>query len=322
MYIKRRDALRLAAATGAGWITTPLVGAFHHTQRVLDTHIHLFDPRRPGGVPWPLPTDAIYAPTLPDRYAKLATPFGVRGAIVVEASPRVEDNNWVLHVAAANPIIVGFVGNLVPGSPAYDQQLETFRSNALFLGIRCGNLWNRDLTADCRRPDFLAGLKRLADYGLQLDSANPDPSLIDGILYISQTIPDLRIVVDHLPSLQLPSDANIREDCIKHLRQLATNPNIFIKLSEIPVQFDDRVPLDLAYYKDHLDQIWEIFGEDHILFGSDWPNSDHLAPYNDTVNLVRSYIATKSTTAQEKFFWSNSIAAYRWKPRRPNQVHA
>ena len=60
---------------------------------VIDTHIHLFDTARPGGVPWP-PKDnkALYMPALPPRYRKLAEPFGIVGAIEVEASPIIEDN--------------------------------------------------------------------------------------------------------------------------------------------------------------------------------------------------------------------------------------
>jgi predicted TIM-barrel fold metal-dependent hydrolase len=52
---------------------------------VIDAHIHLFDPTRPGGVPWPPKTDAVlYHPALPARYAPLAQPHGVVGAIAVE----------------------------------------------------------------------------------------------------------------------------------------------------------------------------------------------------------------------------------------------
>src|SRR4051794_24172689 len=66
---------------------------------IIDSHIHLFDPTRPGGVPWPEKTDtALYRPALPDRYQRMASPFGVVGAIAVEASPLTSDNDWLLNV--------------------------------------------------------------------------------------------------------------------------------------------------------------------------------------------------------------------------------
>ena len=68
-------------------------------------------------MPWPEKTDVIYKPSLPDRYASIARPFGVVGAIVVEASPLASDNDWVLSLAANHPILVGMVGDLIPGTP-------------------------------------------------------------------------------------------------------------------------------------------------------------------------------------------------------------
>jgi predicted TIM-barrel fold metal-dependent hydrolase len=92
-----------------------------------------------------------------------------------------------------------------------------------------------------------------------------------------------------------------------------------VKLSEIPVVANGKLVTDPLAYRDSLDAIWSVFGEDRILFGSDWPNSDHVATYAETVGIVRGYISQKSHAAQEKYFWKNSIAAYKWKRRRPNQ---
>src|SRR3954462_3185906 len=104
---------------------------------VIDTHIHLFDPTRPQGVPWPdKKNTALYKPALPDRYRKLAEPHGVVGAIEVEASPWLEDNQWVLDIAAKDRIIVGTVGDLEPGKPEFARDLNRFHKNPLFRGIR------------------------------------------------------------------------------------------------------------------------------------------------------------------------------------------
>ena len=106
---------------------------------IIDTHIHLFDPTRPQGVPWPEKTDAVlYKPALTDRYRKIAVPLGITGAIEVEASPWLEDNQWVLDIAARDPIIVGTVGDLEPGKPDFGKHLDRFHRNPLF---RRNSLW-------------------------------------------------------------------------------------------------------------------------------------------------------------------------------------
>lgn len=305
--------LRAAAGVAVGAPSAP------PATPVIDAHIHLFDPRRPGGIPWPEKTDPIYRPALPDRYAAIAQPFGVVGAIAVEASPLPADNDWVLDLIANHPIIVGFVGNLRPGSPSFGADLDRLRANPLFLGIRCGNLWNRDLLADADNPAFVADLRRLSSAGLAMDSANPDPNLIEALLRISRQVPELRIVIDHLPHAALPTDPAQLRQYESNLRTLAANPQVFVKLSEIPVKQDARLVTDPAFYRPHLDELWSFFGEDRVLFGSDWPNSDHVATYKETFGIVRRYVTEKGHAATEKFFHQNSCAAYRWHARTPEQ---
>jgi predicted TIM-barrel fold metal-dependent hydrolase len=286
---------------------------------VIDTHIHLFDPGRPGGVPWPAKTDtALYQAALPDRYARIARPMGVVGAIVIEASPLATDNDWVLNQAANHPIIVGMVGDLIPGTTSYQKDLERLQANPLFLGIRYGNLWNRDLAVDAQKPEFLPGLKMLADRGLVLDSANPDSSLIRAIARVADQLPALRIVIDHLPTARVPADAAARDEYWSLLRHLAQNKNIFVKLSEVAAARIEETG-GPNFYRERLDALWDIFGEDHVLYASDWPNSDHHATYEETISIVRNYVEPKGRSVAEKFFWKNSVAAYHWQHRQADQ---
>jgi predicted TIM-barrel fold metal-dependent hydrolase len=265
----------------------------------------LFDPTRPQGVPWPEPSNTtLYRPALPERYRKLAVPFGVKGAVVVEASPWLEDNQWVLDLAAKDPIIVGVVGDLEPGKPEFAKQLERFHANPLFRGIRHGNLWGRDLSAEIERPEFVAGLKLLAQAGLSLDTANMDPKLIAAVVRVTDRVPELRVVIDHLPQMQKPADP-------AHMRALGSRPQVYVKISEVLRRIDGQVPTDLSIYRATIGQIVDTFGEDRILFGSDWPNSDQWRPYADVFNVVREYFAGKSRAVAEKYFSKNAVQAYR-----------
>jgi predicted TIM-barrel fold metal-dependent hydrolase len=324
----RREMLKI----GVGFAVANLTSAMAQPSQakrtgipILDAHIHLFDPTRPGGVPWPFKTDTVlYKPALPARYEQVTQGLGVVGAIAVEASPLASDNDWVLQQAAGNTKIVGVVGNLIPGSPTFAAQLDRLHTNPLLVGIRYGNLWDRDLYADIRKPGFVPDLRRLASAGLtstglSLDSANPDARLIEALLALSQQVPELRIVIDHLPNATLPTEADALKQYWANLRALGQNPRVFFKLSEVPVRQGERLRTEPSFYREKLDALWAIFGEDRILFGSDWPNSDHIATYAETLGIVREYVAAKGPEASEKYFWKNSIAAYRWKPRRPDQ---
>jgi len=319
----RRDTIaRLKRRT---FLLASLASAQNPPIPVIDTHIHLFDVSRPQGVPWPPKENTVlYKTALPDRYRKLATEFGIVGAIEIEASPWLEDNQWVLDVAAKDEILVGTVGDIEPGTPDFRKHLDRFHRNPLFRGIRYGNLWPRDGHTDdldkmIDRREFVADLKALDGAGLVLDSANPNPRLIHGLLRASDAVPNLRIVIDHLPKLEIPTDAAAKKAYYADLHELGKRPQVFVKISSVLRNVNGRVPEDLGFYRGLLDELWGIFGEDRVLYGSDWPNSDSLAEYPHIFRIVHEYVATKPREAQEKYFWRNSRAAYKWIKRDPAQ---
>jgi L-fuconolactonase len=284
------------------------------TTAIVDTHIHLFDPTRPQGVPWPDKANTVlYQPALPDRYRKISGPLGITGAIVVEASPWVEDNQWVLDITKNEPLILGLVGNLEPGKPEFAKQFERFQKDRRFLGIRYGNLWGRDLAAQVSRTEFVQDVKLLAKAGLSLDTANQNPKLISAVVKLTDAVPDLRVIIDHLPQMRTPEQTDVMKQYRQDLRTLGKRPQVYVKLSEVFRRVDGQVPRDLSNYRETLDDIYTIFGDDRVLYGSDWPNSDTWRPFGDGLRLMQEYFATKSPAAAEKYFWKNSVAAYRWK---------
>ena len=321
--MRRREFVKIALCGAADLAVGRSFASEPSRTPIIDGHIHLFDPTRPGGIPWPAKTDTVlYRPALPARYASIAEPLGIVGAIAIEASPLATDNDWLLQVAESSPIIVGIVGDLVPGSPSYHKDLERLRANPLFLGFRYGNLWKRNLAIDLEMSGFVDGLKALSQAGLVFETANPDPELIAAIVEVSDRVPDLRIVIDHLPHAVLPVKLKARREYEAKLHQLAQRPQVFVKLSEIPVSIAGKLVTDISFYQPGLDTIWELFGSKRIFFGSDWPNSDTVASYAETLQIVRTYIARKGPDVQEQFFWKNSASAYRWHKRAPTQPTA
>ena len=279
-----------------------------YTGPIIDSHLHLFDPRRPQGIPWPEPGNRLYAAHLPRDYWTVASSHNVVGAIAVEASPWRDDNRWILETLRSDPRMLGFVGNLDPLHADFAADLAALVQEPLFLGLRYGNLWDRDLLLDQTRPGFINGLRQLAASGRSLDSANPNPRLIKGLLKLSDALPELRIIVDHLPNAQVPAG----EEAAYHadLLRLAERPNVFAKLAEIPQVGPHGLIVDTAFYNDRLSVLWEAFGDERCFFGSDWPNSDHLADFATTLGLVKSCLAHKPEAVQAQFFLHNAVRIY------------
>jgi len=235
----------------------------------------------------------------------------------VEASPWIEDNLWVLEVAQADTIMVGTIGNLEPDKPEFPEYLERYHKNPLFRGIRYGNLWGRDFTKASENPTFINGLKLLAQAGLILDTANPRITLLEAVVRITSQVPDLRVMIDHLPNME-PTDAE-RPVYERLLTEIGKRPQIYVKVSEVVHRVNGQVSFDVNRYRDRLDHLIGVFGEDRIVFGSDWPNSDGVGPIDQVVGVVKEYFSAKPRALQEKYYWKNSVAAYRWVKREPTQ---
>lgn len=248
---------------------------------IIDTHVHFYDPTRPGGVPWPNPTETtLYRPAMPDAFASMVKPFGVTGVIVVEASPWLEDNQWVLDLAKAHRLIAGTVGHVDPG-PEFATQLARFRRNPLFRGIRWGEALLRGALTDS------GPLRLLADAGMTLDVIGGGAMLFD-VARVSDLVPGLRMVIDHLP-FAMPAGA---------LTALRGRRNVFAKVS-------GRIPEDARARRDQLREVREIFGRQRLMYASNWPVSDLVGGYAEKLKSLRDEFGD-----DEQFFSGVARVAY------------
>lgn len=269
---------------------------------IVDTHIHLYDPFREGGAPWPEPDDEIYLTTRADRWLERAIPSGVDGAIVVECSEWVEDNQWVLDLADDEPRLLGLVGNLDANDDRFAEHIDRFAQHAVFRGIRA-RMWT---------PDHTDRIRLLANRDLSLD-LGLDNKTVD----IAAAIPELRIVINHCANVAMDGD-DPDPDNVALVRRAAEHPNVFCKLSGM---MDLRctiipAPTDVNHYAPYLDILWDAFGEDRMIFGSDWPVSDRSKrSYAEVLDLAKAYVATKPASAEAKVFCENARRAYKWTDR-------
>jgi predicted TIM-barrel fold metal-dependent hydrolase len=278
---------------------------------IIDTHTHFYDPSRPQGVPWPAKGDALlYRTVSPKEFIGLGKPLGIVGTVVVEASPWVEDNQYVLDLAKDEPFLLGLIGNLKPGDPAFGEHFARFAKNPKFLGIRiAGDGWR----ARVGEGRYLDDLKRLADSALTLDINTNTAGLTDAAR-LADRLPELRVVLNHCGNLAIDgkeTPATWRSG----IAALAGRANVWAKLSglvEGTARRSGDAPADLAFYRPVLDVMWNAFGPAKLVFGSNWPVSARFAPLDLVVNLARQYVETKAPAAARAVFVENAVAAYRW----------
>ncbi len=316
-YVSRRGFVLTTVAVGTAAMTESAASGAEPSEEpvpIIDSHIHLFDGSRPQGAPYVGPGGSSPTISLPDDYRKLAVPLGITGAIKVEASPWVEDNLWAMQVMQSDDMMLGLVGNLRPEKPDFPELLVRHAKNPLFRGIRHGNLWGYDLTKMVRNEAFMKGMRLLCDLDLSLDIANPTVPLLEAVVQLNDSVPDLRIIIDHLPGLEPTSNTQAAYDNV--MKVLHSRKNVFVKLSAVIHRIAGKIVKDLDVHRPRLDRFIDVFGEDRIIFGSDWPNSDGVASLDQVVGIVKEYLADKPREVQEKYFWKNSVTAYKWKARK------
>lgn len=278
---------------------------------IIDTHTHFFDPTRPKGVPWPSKNNKrLYRAVLPKEFRKIAQPLGVVGTVVVEASPWVEDNQWLLDLAAKEPFLVGVVGRIAPASDDFEKHLRRFAGNPLYRGIRIS--WG-ELPNGLKEGGKLAEhAKLLLDHNLELD-INGGPDMPAHVARLAARLPKLRIVMNHCANLRIDG-RQPPEKWRKGMQAAAKHPNVFCKVSALVEQTAEKpAPRAVDYYRPVLDALWSFFGEDRLIFGSNWPVSDGGAPLTTVMGIVSDYFTAKGERAAAKFFYGNSQTAYKWR---------
>jgi L-fuconolactonase len=70
------------------------------------------------------------------------------------------------------------------------------------------------------------------------------------------------------------------------------------------------VPEDFTPY---LDTVFEAFGGDRLMFGSDWPVCLLAGSYQQTVELVENYTRQLPSAARDAVFGGNAARFYRIK---------
>jgi L-fuconolactonase len=309
------------AATAGRPQGTEKFGASVDTVPVIDAHIHLFDGTRPQGASYM--GSAAYREksktSLPGLYAPLARPSGIVGAIVVESSAWVEDNLWYLEVAQTQPIIVGVSGRLDPYKPEFGEYLERYHKNPLYRAIRASRFYTNTDGKVTLDSVAVENLKLLAQADLAQDTANPSMPLMTANVMLADAIPSLRIIMDHLPSFDPAPDGQAAYAAV--IKEMAGRPNIFVKLSQVyhPRIGSGQVAGDYMLLHDRLEYLYGMFGEDRVIFGTDYPNSYGVATISEEVGVMKKFFSTKTRAQAEKYFWKNAAHVYKYVKRTDNQ---
>lgn len=273
----------------------------------IDSHIHLYDTNREGSYAFldgqkENPNTGLFVPHLQQQFLNAAQPSGFEYTYVVEASNRREDNFWLSEIADTSGHVIGFTANLNPLDRTFVADLDSLKQNPKFRGVR-----PRINGLDLSETEVLNNLGELYKRNLVLE--------LNSLMHvdaIAKKYPNLHIVINHFGSVRLKDGVIPDEENYKRsLKEIAAHKNVFMKISALhTISGKNTAPTNVDYYKPLLDAALDAFGPDRVIYGSNWPLSGLRGNYNNAVNILEQYCASRSDLTEEKLFFKNVIRAY------------
>lgn len=267
----------------------------------IDAHQHFwrYDPQR---YDWIMPEmDILRRDFLPEHLRPDLFEAGIDACIAVQAESSENETRFLLDLAQANPEIAAVVGWLDLRAQNIAARLDCFSRFPKLRGLRHIAQSEPDDEFLIREP-FLNGIARLEAFDLAYDILIY-PRQLHAAAELVRRFPRQRFIIDHLakPAIR----AREIEPWAGWMRKIARHENVFCKLSGLVTEADwnNWTGADFTPY---LDVVFEAFGVDRLIFGSDWPVCLLAATYSQVTSLIASYAAS----GHDRVFGQNAALFY------------
>ena len=257
------------------------------------------------------PKDTLGMVIKPADYRALADRLGIQATLIVEAvdQDQPQFNDWVLAQAKSD-LVCGYVarGDLT------ENDFLTHHERYLKTGYLNGYRFRMDeLSGYLDHETARAHLKKLEEDGMVIDLLVEHRHAADAIR-LAREFRGCKIVLNHCLRARLV-DGEVSAAWKKAIADCAKEPNMHCKISSIlnfagTKAFAEPAPTDLAYYLPILDSCFEAFGEDRVIFATNWGVCEHFGKVDDVVRIVREFLTSKGNAALKKGMRENALRIY------------
>jgi L-fuconolactonase len=258
----------------------------------IDAHQHFwkYTPSEYGWISDAMPE--LKRDFLPVDLKPLLDANGFEGSIAVQACQDQDETLWLLDLANRNDFIKGVVGWVDLCSAQLPVMLDQLSNQPKLIGVR-HLLQDEPDDQFMLRPDFRRGVAQLAEHGLTYDLLL-HPLHLPIAIQLVQKFPQQRFVLDHIAKPRIAY--GLMEPWERDIRALAKFENVWCKLSGMitEARWNQWKPED---FRPYLDVVFEVFGTERLMIGSDWPVCTLSAGYSETMRLITGY--AKDLPAQQ-----------------------
>ena len=274
----------------------------------IDAQVHAYERNHPGR-PW---VDVLRGPpeVTGEQMVAAMDAVGVDGAILVSPFSLYRfDASYALEVRAKYADRFALVKPVDPGDPAVADTIAAWAATPGTVGVRI--MLNRDLSEDPADPGLNRVLATAARHGLAVNLLAWDR--LEQAGQLAARNPATQVVIDHLglqQPFEPPAPAQPFADLPKVLA-LAAQPNIAIKISGACTLSHEPFPYRDIW--DPLARIFDAFGLDRCLWGTDWTRAVALLSYEQGVQAFRVN-ERLSTGDRARLMGGTLTRIYKWSP--------
>lgn len=275
-----------------------------NTPLLIDAHQHFWT-YDASQYPWITAGSPLHRDWLPRDLEAEQHKTGFAGAIAVQARQSLEESRWLLTMADHFPMIKAVIGWVDLQSAEVESQLAEFASHPKFRGVR-HVVQDEEDEHFMLRPAFISGISKLKQFELLYEIlivSHQLPSAIE----LAKKFPEQPFVLDHIAKPLIASAA--LSPWREEIRELALLPNVSCKVSGLVTEANctSWKPGD---FRPYLDVVFDAFGHDRLMFGSDWPVCLLAGSYSEVCTLIQEYAKDLSSEAISGLFGGNAHRIY------------
>ena len=229
----------------------------------------------------------------------------IAGSIAVQADQSEEETHFLLELAAQNDFIKGVVGWVDLRSPKIRERLKHFATFPKLKGFRHVVQDEPDVNFMLGEA-FQNGIAALADHNFTYDILI-FPTQLQATLQLVQAFPNQAFVIDHIakPSIKKGEIAI----WAKYIKAIAEHENVYCKVSGMVTEAD-WTSWEYKDFTPYLDMIFESFGTERIMYGSDFPVCLLAASYEKVKGILSQYLQQFTLAEQESVWGKNALKFY------------
>lgn len=271
----------------------------------IDSHNHFwnYDPAHHAWISDDM--EIIRQDFLPEDLEPILQEYGFQGCVAVQADQTETENHFLIEQALNNDFIKGVVGWVDFKAKNIEDRLAYYKQFKRVKGFRHILQGEAD-RAYMLNEDFKRGIAKLKDFGYTYDILIYTDQLAYTEAFVA-AFPDQPFVIDHLAKPDI-KNGEINQ-WMQGIKSIAQHKNVSCKLSGMVTeahwqnhQYDEFVP--------YMDVVFEAFGADRVMYGSDWPVCRVAATYGNMLSIPEKYVARLSAGEQAKFWGGNAAAFY------------